>query len=192
VILADKGTMLFETGKQEEGLEMVKQVERTDSGFLAPHRFLANMYWNLRAYPDFLAESEKMTEIDQDPLLKETTAAARAGFERDGERGLLHDLYVAQKKLYAEGKLAGYFAAGTCVRLGRKEEALQLLRDDYDRHRAEFLYARTDLDLLTLKDEPGYQELMGKLRFPGSLPAVEHDAAIEASLANTPAAGGQR
>ena len=49
------------------------------------------------------------------------------------------------------------------------------LQDDYDRHRAEFLWLLTDLELLTLKDEPRYQELIKKLHFPTPPPLAEID-----------------
>ena len=162
-ILADKGLMLFHAGKTKQGLELVKQVERTDPEFLSPHRYLAAMYMSLRDYPDFLAESEKAAEISRDAVVKDTTAAARKGFQRDGERGLFHDLYLAQKKFHEEGKLSATFLAITCAQSGRKKEALQLLREDYDKHNAAFLMFRQNPDLLTLRDEPEYQELWRKV-----------------------------
>jgi hypothetical protein len=77
-------------------------------------------------------------------------------------------LYLAQKKLYLEGKLPGTFLAITCARIGRKEEALQLLREEYDKHSSKFLMLRDNPDLVTLKDEPGYQELLRKIHAPES------------------------
>jgi tetratricopeptide (TPR) repeat protein len=165
-ILADKGMMLVEAGQTEEGLELLRQVERTDPGFLSPHRYLARAYLTMRQYPDFLLESEKTAELTGDPVLKETTAAAREGYRRSGERGLLHNLYGAQKRFYDQGRLAGEFLAKTCVRLGRKEEALQLLHKDLDRREGQFLNLRSDGVLTTLKDEPAYQQLLEKIHFP--------------------------
>jgi tetratricopeptide (TPR) repeat protein len=167
-ILADKGLLLFHAGQTRQGLELVKQVERTDPDFLSPHRYLASMYMTLGNYPEFLSESEKAAELSSDQMLKYTNAAAKAGFRRDGERGLFQDLYLAQKKLYLEGKLPGTFLAITCARIGRKEEALQLLREEYDKHSSKFLMLRDNPDLVTLKDEPGYQELLRKIHAPES------------------------
>jgi Tfp pilus assembly protein PilF len=165
-ILADKGLMLFHAGQTRQGLELVQQVERIDPEFLSPHRYLASMHMTLGNYPDFLGESEKAAELSRDQMLKYTTAAAKAGFRRDGERGLFQDLYLAQKKLYLEGKLPGTILAITCARMGRKEEALQLLGEEYDKHSANFLMLRDNSDLVTLKDEPGYQELLRKIHAP--------------------------
>lgn len=114
--------MLFHAGKTKQGLELVKQVELTDPEFLSPHRYLAMMYMSLHDYPDFLAESEKAGEISRDAVVKDTTAAARKGYQRDGERGLFRDLYLAQKKSHEEGKLPGTFLAITCAQSGKKRE----------------------------------------------------------------------
>ncbi len=177
-ILADKGLMLFHAGRTEQGLELVKQVERTDPEFLSPHRYLASMYMTLRDYPNFLVESEKAAELSHDRVLKDITAAARAGFHRDGARGLFHELYLSQKKFYAQEKLPGTILAITCARLGKKEEALQLLRQEYDKHSPTFLMFRQDLDLLTLNKEPAYQELLRKVHSPApDTPAGGHSAA---------------
>ena len=165
-ILADKGLMLFHAGQTQQGLELVRQVEMTDPEFLSPHRYLAEMYMTLRDYPNFLRESERAAELSHDEVLRETTAAAKAGFRQDGERGLLQHLYVSQKRFYAEAKLPGTFLAITCAQLGKKDEALRLLREDYERHNAVFLMIRQNLILLTLNQEPGYQELLRKIRSP--------------------------
>jgi len=167
-ILADKGAMLIGDGQTEKGIELLKQVERTSPEFLSSHRYLARTYLTLRDYPNFLLESDKVSELTGDPVLKVTNAAAREGFRRGGERGLLSYLYQAQKKFHDQGKLTGTELAGTCIRLGKREEALQLLREDYQNHRELFLFIRSDYILRELKDEPGFQELIRDLHVPTS------------------------
>ncbi len=162
-ILADKGLMLFHAGQTQQGLELVRQVEVSDPEFLSPHRYLAEMYLSLRDYPNFLRESERAAALSHDEVLKATTAAAKGGFRQNGERGLLQQLYLSQRKFYAEAKLPGTLLAITCAQLGKKDEALQLLRGDYEQHNPAFLIIRQNLTLLTLNQEPGYQELLRKL-----------------------------
>jgi len=172
-ILADKGLMLFHAGQTQQGLELVRQVEVTDPEFLSPHRYLAEMYMTLRDYPNFLRESETAAELSHDEVLKATTAAARAGFQQDGERGLLQNLYLSQKRFYAERKLPGTLLAITCAQMGKKDEALNLLGEDYERHDPAFLMMRQNLTLLTLNQEPGYQELLRKIHSPASATTAE-------------------
>ncbi len=179
-ILADKGILLFESGQKQAGLEMEQQVERTDPAFLKPHYFLARMYWYLRDYPEFLQESQQVASLKHDPVLAETNAVARVGFRRDGERGLLTDLQAVQKRLIAEGKLNSGLLATTYVRMGKRPEAVRLLREEFDNHLDEFPYARQDLDLLTLNDEPGFRELIDRLHVPNPPTIAEIDPGFQA------------
>ena len=171
-ILADKGLLLFHAGQQQKGLELEQQVENTDPDFLSPHRYLASMYLTLKDYPNYLIESEKAADLTHDQVLKETTAAARTGLHRDGERGLFEALYASEKRFYLQGKFPATFLARTCARMGKKQEALQLLEEDYEHHRVPVLMIRESLDLLLLKDEPQYQELLRKIHAPAPPPLV--------------------
>jgi hypothetical protein len=165
-ILADKGLLLFHAGQAQKGLELVQQVENADPNFLSPHRYLASMYLTVGDYPNYFIESDKTADLTHDQVLKETAAAARAGFHRDGERGLFHDLYTAQRSFYLQRKFSATLLAQTCARMGKKQEALELLREDYAHHRALFLMIRENLDLQLLKGEPQFQELLRKLNCP--------------------------
>jgi tetratricopeptide (TPR) repeat protein len=165
--LSDKGIMLFQAGKKDEGIALLKEVERTDPEFLSPHVYLMYLGFELRDYPAYLEEGEKAAEITNDPILKDMIASARAGYARDGERGLLKNLYVKQKQYYVAGKLWGTILAKTCVMMGRKQEALQLLEEGYAHRDSHVLFCLTHLDLLTLKDEPRYKALVKKINFPG-------------------------
>jgi tetratricopeptide (TPR) repeat protein len=166
--LSDKGIMLFQAGKRDEGVALLKEVERTDPQFLSPHNYLMYLGFELRDYPAYLDEGEKAAAITNDPMMKDIMTSARAGYARDGERGLLKNLYVKQKQYYLAGKLWGTILAKTCVMMGRKQEALQLLEEGYAHRDSHVLFCLTHLDLLTLKDEPRYKALVKKINFPGS------------------------
>ena len=118
------------------------------------------MYSSLRDYPKFPDESDIAAELSHDDVLSATITAARSGYQRDGELGLFHELYLSQKKFYSEGKLPATFLARTCARMGKRDEALRLLRDDDQNHTAVFLMIREDLDLRLLRDQPEYQALL--------------------------------
>jgi hypothetical protein len=79
---------------------------------------------------------------------------------------LLKDLYARQEQYYAAGKLSGALLAKTCVMMGKKQEALQLLETAFARHEMDDLWCLGEPDLLTLKDEPRYKALLKKINFP--------------------------
>ncbi len=175
-ILADKGSMLFYSGN-EEGFALLKDVERTDPQFLSPHRYLAGMYMDRKDYPGFLAESEKVAQLTGDSAQKAITAAAREGFSRDGERGLLQGLYLTQKKFHEEGKLTGIWLAKTCVLIGRRQEAVHLLGEDFARHESEFVYLLNDRGLAPLRNDPEVRKMLSSIQ----LSAPEDGAVAESA-----------
>jgi tetratricopeptide (TPR) repeat protein len=167
-ILADKGIMLFQAGKREEAIELLKQVERAAPEFPAPHLYLGIIGWEIHDDPLFLAETGKTAELTNDPTLKDIIAAARAGYARGGQQGMLEETYARQREYYLAGKLWGTPLARTCTRMGKKQEALLLLEEGYNRHDPHVLECLTHFDLLSLRREPRFKALVKKFNFPVS------------------------
>jgi hypothetical protein len=87
---------------------------------------------------------------------------------RKGEGGLLQRLYAKQRKYYELGKIPGTMLAKTCLPMGKRQEALQLLEEDYAHHNVAVLNSLSEPDFLTLKDEPRYKALLKKINFPAA------------------------
>jgi tetratricopeptide (TPR) repeat protein len=166
--VADKGLLLYNAGYVQEGLDLLKEVERAAPDFRSPHFYLMRIDLDLHDYPAFLAEGEHTAQSMNDPVQKDIMASARAGFARGGGRGLLSALYAKQKDYYLAGKLHAAVLAITCVLMGKKQEALQLLEEAYNRHDVEVLACLSHPDLLSLKNEPRYAALIKKIHVPPS------------------------
>jgi tetratricopeptide (TPR) repeat protein len=166
VTLADKGWMLYNAGRTDEAIAILKEVEQSVPQFRSPHVYLMMISLDRRDYPTYLAEGQKTAEAMNDPVLKDIVASARAGYARGGGRGLMQELYAKQKQYYAAGKVTGTMLAKTCVLMGKRREALDLLDQAYARHESEVFGCLSHPDLLTLKDEPRYKALVKKINFP--------------------------
>ena len=164
--LADKGYMLYNAGHTQDGIELLKEVESSAPGFLSAHNYMMVIALDRKDYSTYLAEGEKTAEILQDPVLADILAAARAGFEKDGGRGLMDRLYAKQKEYALQGKVEATMLAKTCALMGRRKEAIDLLETAYRRHEANVLSCLSHPDLLTLKADPGYAALVKKINFP--------------------------
>jgi tetratricopeptide (TPR) repeat protein len=165
-ILADKGNMLFNSGRTEEGIRLLEQAERSEPQFLSPHVYLARAFLQTRSYGGYLDESEKLAALRGDRVLRRQTEAARAGYKKNGEKGLLEGLYEAQKESVGRGELRPTVLAVTCVMLDRKQEAYDLLEQDV-KNRSEWAMMLVGLPVFTaLKDEPRYQELLREIGWP--------------------------
>lgn len=166
--LADKGMMLFNAGKTDEAIELLEEVERSNPEFRSAHYYMMHIDLDLRKYPAFLAEGQKAAETQKDPVLKDIIASAREGYARDSGHGLLQNLYTKQREYYGSGKFRGTLLAKTCVLMGKKQEAMDLLEDAYARHESQVLVCLLDRQLLTLSDEPRFQAMIKKINFPNS------------------------
>jgi tetratricopeptide (TPR) repeat protein len=164
-ILADKGWMLFLAGKREEGVKTLKEVERSVPDFASPHAYLMQIGLELRDYPLFLSEGEKMAAAKQDAAMSQLFAAARKGYARGGERGLLQAVHDAARAMPASYAFSTTMAK-VCILMGRNAEALQILEEQYSRHDSNVLACLSQPSLLTLKDEPRYQALVRRINFP--------------------------
>jgi tetratricopeptide (TPR) repeat protein len=168
--LSDEGITLFNSGKRDEGISLLKDVERTNPEFFSPHNYLMDIALIQRDYLTFLDEGQKAAEVRNDPVLKDIIAATRAAYTKGGEKALYRALYVKQEHYFALGQLAPGWLAKTCVALGKRQEALHLFEVSYTRHEADTLWWLTEPDLRALKDEPKYKELERKINFPTTPP----------------------
>ena len=101
----------------------------------------------LRAYPDFV-----------DVLIPLGTTYTRAGLH---EKGLAVDLRLTQ--LRPEDPLAWYNLACSYSLLHRVEEALEALRQAFNRGYTDLAYLQKDADLAILRRSPKFRQLLESL-----------------------------
>jgi Tfp pilus assembly protein PilF len=164
--LADKGWMLYNANRAQEGIELLKEVEQSAPEFYSPHSYLWQIGLDQRDYPSFLSEGQLAAESSGDAALLDTIASSRAGYERGGDRGLLQALYTKEKQYYAAGRLHAQLLARVCVLMGKRQEALDVMDEAYMRKNIDALALLSQPDLLALKDDPRYQALARKINFP--------------------------
>jgi tetratricopeptide (TPR) repeat protein len=165
--LADKGVMLFDAGHTQEGIRILKEVEHAEPGFRSPHQYMARISFETGDYLTYLEEGRKTAELSNDAVLKDVIDAAQRGYSKGGAHGLLENIYAKQKQYVQSDKMWAASLADTCIHMGRKKEAVQLLEMAYARHEE---YAIASMlshpDYIALKDESGYQVLVRKINFP--------------------------
>lgn len=166
-ILADKGWMLFFAGQRDEGIRTLREVERIEPGFYSPHSYLMQIGLELRDYPMFLDEGEKMAAAKQDDAMRRLLATARVGYERHGSSGLLKVMYDAGRTMPAS-YASSTMAARICILMGKDDEALTILEEEYGRHDASVLACLSEPLFLGLRSEPRYQTLIREINFPTS------------------------
>lgn len=159
-ILADKGLILLLSGRSDEALALLKQLETSQPGFYSTHVYLAHIYLDRRDFENYLAQWRQAATLAQKQGELAVVSAAEQGFKSGGERGMFEAMLRMQQKLYAEGQVSPYFLAATAARLGRKDEALRYLQAAYQDHDADFLSLRVDEPFIGLHDDPEFRRLV--------------------------------
>ena len=165
-ILADKGRLLWSSGRRDEGTALLKQLEATEPDFVSPHRYLKDIYYAAGDYAHFIEEWKQEELLLQDHSGLKLVDAAEKGFAAAGAAGMLGNMLAMQQKLYERGLQSPYNLAQTDALLGNKQEALKYLRIAYDKHDDSVVQMKNDSAFTTLQDDPDYRELIARLGFP--------------------------
>jgi len=165
-IVADKGRILWVSGRTEEALRLLRQLEAADPDSLSPHRYLKFAYLEKGDYPGYLAEMKKEAFLLHDASLSAIGTAAEKGFAAHGATGMFAGQLEQQSKAYSQGKLSPFYLAETYSRLGNTQEALKYLEACYDRHADETVNVASDPAFNNLHPVPAFQQFLAKLGLP--------------------------
>jgi len=165
-VLADKGLLLFDAGRQREAVALLKQMEENEPDFISPHRYLKLIYLETADYPHYLVEAKKQAVLMHENPALVVAEAAEKGFAAGGGRGLLEAQRLQQKKLYDRGQVSPYLLAQTCSLLGNKLEALQYLEAAYVKHADDLSGIEPDYAFNNLHDDPTFRQLLVKIGLP--------------------------
>jgi len=165
-IVADRGDLLWSAGRRDEGIALLKHLEATEPDFISPHRYLKMVYFASADYPSYLDEWKKEATLMHDSASLKIVNAAQKGFAAAGAQGMLQNVLMLQKKLYARGLQSPYSLAETDSLLGNKKEALQYLRIAYDKHDESAVGLGADSAFSNLRGDPVYTELSARVGLP--------------------------
>jgi tetratricopeptide (TPR) repeat protein len=165
-IVADKGLILYWAGQPEEGIALLTQIEAREPDFLSPHLYLAEIYLNSRDYSNYLSESKKVAELRRDSTALAIVNAAEKGFAASGAQGMWESMLPVQKKFYEQGLLSPYRLAQTYAQLGERQEALNYVREAYNKRDAAILFMNNDRSFDALHDDPTFRNLLARSNQP--------------------------
>jgi tetratricopeptide (TPR) repeat protein len=160
-ILADKALLLWMSGRREEGLSLLGQLEKAQPSFSSIHDYLGRIFWEQNDYPGALLEWRKMATLRHDQAGLALADAREQGFAAGGLPTMWgHELPV-QKDLFQRGLGSAYDLAATCAALGRNREALSYLKIAFERREASMLTG--DPTIPALDSEPEYRQLRAQV-----------------------------
>lgn len=159
-ILADKGLILFHSGRADEAFALLKQLEASQPEFYSTHMYLAQLYLAKHEPQNYLAEWRQAATLAQKQNDLAVVSAAEEGFKSGGERGMFEAMLKMQQKLYAEGQAPAFVVAETAARLGQKGDAMRYLQAAYRDHDAYFLSIRLNPAFAGMHDDSEFRKIV--------------------------------
>ena len=165
-VLADKGTLLFDAGRRQDSIALLKQMEENEPDFISPHRYLKLIYLKTGDYANYLAEARREAALMHDSAALAIVDATEKGFAAGGGRGLLEVLSAEQKKLFVRGRFSPFLLATTYSIMGNKKEALRYLKIAYDQRVDGIAQIESDSAFASLYGEPAFQKIAAAVGLP--------------------------
>ena len=165
-VLADKGSLLFNAGRRNEAIALLKQMEENEPDFISPHRYLKFIYLITADYPHYLAEARREAVLMHDSSALAIADAIERAFAARGGKGLLEALSAEQKKLYDRGQLSPFFLATTYSIMDNKQEALRYLKIAYERRVDGVAQIESDHAFDNLSREAAFQKIVTEVGLP--------------------------
>jgi Tfp pilus assembly protein PilF len=159
-IQADKGLILFDSGRKAESFALLEQLASTDPTLATTHSYLAKIYFDRQDYANFFVESKLSAQLRHDEAGLAIANAAEKGFAAGGLDGMREAMLPLQKENVDRGTGPAYDLAATYASLGRKEEALRYLQTSFDRRETGMLYLSRNPGFNGLHDDLAYQKIV--------------------------------
>jgi TolB-like protein/DNA-binding winged helix-turn-helix (wHTH) protein/tetratricopeptide (TPR) repeat protein len=149
------GWALYRVGRSQEALTFLQETVKLNPDFPQAHERLGNVYVGLRSFDKAL---EQFSAPDE--LSKRMYVLARAGQGATARSHLVQFLKLPpSQRPGAEMGIAAVYLA-----LGDRETALSWLETAYRERNPQLMFLKVDERFSTLRSEPGFQELLRRVR----------------------------
>ena len=165
-IEADKGCILANAGRADEGVTLLKQIETTEPAFLSAHRYLSRVYFERGDYPHYFEEGLIVARLQHDAKAQSTLASEKKAYAAGGRQGIFQQQLENDRKLHDQGLISDFNLASDYAALNNKTEALHYLESSYEKHEAALSQLVGEWNLKALHEEPAFKKIADKLGFP--------------------------
>ena len=153
------GDLLICGKRYDEALVQLKKTLELEPSFPTTHLSLSSLYQLTNKYAESV---ESYASYQQLSGHSETAKVARESFARGGWQGYLRGMTGPSRPAGVSPFIAATFHA----QLGEKDKAFAELEKAFDNREWLLLYIRIDPRLDALRDDPRYQDLVRRMKFP--------------------------
>jgi Tfp pilus assembly protein PilF len=159
-ILADKGLMLFYSGKNGDAIALLARLEQTEPNFFSPHQYLASIYLSRSDDRDYLRELEAAAAARRNENAKAIADAGTSGLSKGGRDAMFKAMLDVQKPLSAAGKISAYELALGYANANDDGNAIKYLNESLSRHETENVALAIEPSLERLRAKPAFRPLL--------------------------------
>lgn len=165
-IMADKGLILFISGRRDDAAALLRRLEQTAPAFLSTHDYLAIIDLDLGDDEDFLRELRIGAQMRHDSGAEDVAAAGEKGLAEGGRSRMLAAMLPLQIKLYREGKMSAYAVALTYASLDDADDAIAWIKLSLSRHEADTIGMAVERRFARLRGESRFRILLSEAGLP--------------------------
>jgi Flp pilus assembly protein TadD len=170
-IAADRGFILYYSGRVEEAFSVQEALEKAEPAFASPHDYLATMYFERKQYQKSFAELRVLAELSGNDLALARVNLNEERFKKGGEPALLDGILAQRIDDFQKGRGGAFDIAMTYANLGRKKESLAYLERAYQRHEYIFVSVLNNPAFKSFAPDPEYQNLLRRAGLATAAPA---------------------
>ena len=158
-IRADKGLILYFSGRKSEAITLLERLEQAQPAFASTHRYLAWMFLWRGDDTGYLNELEATANLRHDAAEAQVALAGRHGLIKGGHRGMLTAELAAQQRLWSRRQTSAYALAITFAALGDTQGAFEFLRRSIKQREAEEIGLGIDPSFDALRGQAEFRKL---------------------------------
>jgi len=159
-ILADKGIILFDSGRVDEAISLLRGLEETAPQFSSPRLYLADIYRARNDDAGFVREFSTYARLREHGADRAIAQSAAEGLATGGHKGMLMAMLRVQQRLFSKEQDAAYLLAETNAQLGNTHEAMRYLRLSFSRHESAAVALNNQAEFRTLHALPDFVNLV--------------------------------
>ncbi len=164
-VLADKGRILFQAGRQAEAVTLLSQLAQAAPEFLLSHAYLAVIHLAQGDYPLYLRAALRVASLRGDDNGRAVALAGQQGFERGGRAGMATAMLAERRRPGAQSAATAYELAEAHALAGNGPAAIGHLRLAVERRESSVLNLVIDPAFDALHQEPDFRDLVDRLGF---------------------------
>ena len=165
-IMADKGMLLYDAGRVEESLVLLKQLQAADPNFRSAHAYLGAVDWEEHNYAGALEEYREEAMLRHNDILIKDIEAQQAELRNGGAPGLFQYRLAEALKAFEAESGSPFAVASAYGYLRQRDQVmkyLQLARQSHDLGLTNVEMAR---EFGWLHSDPEFRKLVTDIGFP--------------------------